>query len=641
MAKTPTSKSNAQHARDSTVGADYLNTRQLFSQDDSQTQDLDDIEGLAEEQRIQSAFLEATKQYSKKDGRRVTFTKVTVNDEELTTPDDGDELADDNRGTSLIIKDILTNLDQGAEQFVKEVEAHPHYVYSLMGKLCNSLHLLQEHNDLLHQSNTRNVKMREQLASRHQEDQERLQEATKKITQLAQAQEHDPQEEARASAQLGLMKEKNEWYADTIKEKDTASDKVNSDMAELAQERDDLDNECSRLKAELEAVTRGRPRSPSRTPAPARSLSPWTKAHTMGPPPQRTAGPPPLPDQHTARRVSRSASRAETCTHTQREATAATDNSNASRASVNLDPESSKAIQVDRSVKDPDKFEGKANTFYPWLTSMTLKLSTAIFRTEGDGLRYVQGFLGGPPWGLVAPRIPTVGGWGKPCPNPFPDVDSLMRLLAERYGEDNTEERAMNAMVVLKQTEKQDFNLFYATYQEHQSYCPMATDKQEVHRLQGKLNSRFRDKLNDGMEISSLRDLVARCTRLQTQWETMDAPSAGNSEPRGGRRSRRKDDEPATGEPTVRKAYTKIDVPSNELPREYRNMPPLTNEVRQALRDSGGCYKCRKPGHTGNQRDKCPLAILEDAYAAKHPKVNQVEVADADGAPPGNGIATR
>lgn len=83
-------------------------------------------------------------------------------------------------------------------------------MYSLIGKLCNSLHLLQEHNDLLYQSNTRNMKMREQLASRHQEDQERLQEATKKITQLAQAQEHDPQEEARASAQLGLMKEKNE-----------------------------------------------------------------------------------------------------------------------------------------------------------------------------------------------------------------------------------------------------------------------------------------------------------------------------------------------------------------------------------------------------------------------------------------------
>jgi len=169
-----------------------------------------------------------------------------------------------------------------------------------------------------------------------------------------------------------------------------------------------------------------------------------------------------------------------------------------------------------------------------------------------------------------------------------------MKLLAERYGEDNTEERAMNAMVSLKQADKQDFNLFYATYQEHQAYCPMATDRQEVHRLQGKLNSRFRDKLNDGMEILSLKDLVARCTRLQTQWESMDAPST-NSEPRSGRRNRRKDDEQAAGEPAAaRKNYTKVDMPANELPREYRNMPPLTNELRQSLRESGGCYKCRK-----------------------------------------------
>jgi hypothetical protein len=235
MAKTPTGKSSAQYTRahDSTVGADYLNTRQLFSQDDFQTQDLDDIKGIAEEQRIQRAFVEATKQHSKKDGRRVTFTEVTVNDEELTTPDDGDELADNDLSTSLIIKDILTNLDQGVEQFAREVEAHPHYVYGLIGKLCSSLHLLQEHNDLLHQSNTRNMKMREQLASRHQEDQQRLQEATEKITQLSQ-QEQDPQDEARASAQLGLMKEKNEWYADTLKEKDAALDKVNSEIAELA-----------------------------------------------------------------------------------------------------------------------------------------------------------------------------------------------------------------------------------------------------------------------------------------------------------------------------------------------------------------------------------------------------------------------
>jgi hypothetical protein len=256
------------------------------------------------------------------------------------------------------------------------------------------------------------------------------------------------------------MREKNLWYINTLKEKGLVVDGLNNDLAELAQEHDDLKDECERLKQAAAEQARGRVRSRSCR-QPSASLSPYSKAHEMGPPPL------PRRDRDLEARQARSESR---CLRTQRGATAATDNSHqsalttTSHASVNLDPESDKAIQVDRSVKDPDKFEGKATTFYPWLTAMTLKLSTATFRSEGDGLRYVQGFLGGSPWGLVAPRVPTLGGWGKPCPNPFPDMDAMMKLLAERYGEDNTEERAMNAMVILKQTDKQDFNLFYATY---------------------------------------------------------------------------------------------------------------------------------------------------------------------------------
>jgi hypothetical protein len=223
-----------------------------------------------------------------------------------------------------------------------------------------------------------------------------------------------------------------------------------------------------------------------------------------------------------------------------------------------------------------------------------------------------------------------------------------MQLLTERYGEDNTEERAMTAMVSLRQTDKQDFNLFYATYQEYQAYCPMSTDKQEVHRLQSKLNSRFRNKLADGMDIASLKELVSRCTRLQTQWESIDAESTTTRQPRSqsknrGRRSKT-DDAPAStaGGGTSAKAGSsiyRVTLPDSELPSEYRNMPPLTSEVRQALRDAGGCYKCRKKGHTGQQREKCPLAILEDAYEKRTGKVNQVQVEDVP--EQGNGMATR
>ena len=119
----------------------------------------------------------------------------------------------------------------------------------------------------------------------------------------------------------------------------------------------------------------------------------------------------------------------------------------------------------------------------------------------------------------------------------------------------------------------------------------------------------------------------------------MDPPRSESK----GRRKRKDKDNNSAPTASARKSYTKVDMPASELPREYRNMPPLTNDLRQSLRDSGGCYKCRKPGYTSNQRDKCPLAILEDAYAVKHPKVNQVEVNTAAEELPslGNSTATR
>lgn len=649
---------SAQPPRTSTNGADYLNTHQLFSQDESQTQELDQ-EGVAEEQRIQRAFLRATEQHRK--GRRVTFTEAA--DDEAVSPEDGDELhsGSDDLDASLTIEDILANLGQGADQFAIEVQARPNYVYNLMGKLCAQLHLLKEHNDLLHQSNARNKTMREQLASQHTAVQERLQEATEKITELSQ-EEQDPQLESRATVQLAKMKEKNQWYADTMKEKEQTLNTLNNQVASLATDNDELSAECDRLKDDLSAANkqaidvsaRGRPSSRNDRRDPSASLSPYSKAHGMGPPTVRRRAAHSESRAYVARSESRN--RSEIAQRAHREFTTNTNNSRldreqsafttASHASVNLDPNSSKAIQVDRSVKDPDKFKGEQGTFYPWLTALTLKLSTAVFRTEGDGLRYVQGFIGGPPWALVAPRIPTLGGWGKPCPNPFTDVDSLMQLLAERYGEDNTEERAMTAMVTLRQADKQDFNIFYAKYQEHQAYCPLA-DRQEVHRLQGKLNSRFRNKLADGMDVASLKELVGRCTRLQTQWESMDAEynRQPRSESKNRRNNKRKDDEPTTG-PSSRGAAgpSRITLPENELPREFRNLPPLTSDLRQTLRNGGGCYKCRKMGHVSTQRDKCPLAQVEDAYE-KRTKVNQVQVeGDADSEQQqrsGNGMATR
>jgi cell division septum initiation protein DivIVA len=150
------------------------------------------------------------------------------------------------------------------------------------------------------------------------------------------------------------MKEKNQWYADTLKEKDIVVNQLNNDVAGLATDNDDLKDECDRMRDELAALAEQAQGSERSRREPSASLSPYSKAHTRGLLP--------LPNR---RHVGRSESRSEVGRRTRREATAATNNSNASHASVNLDPDSGKAIQVDRSVKDPDKFEGKTGTFYP------------------------------------------------------------------------------------------------------------------------------------------------------------------------------------------------------------------------------------------------------------------------------------
>jgi hypothetical protein len=155
--------SSAQLLRTSTIGADYLNTRQLFSQTDESQNQTGDAECVAEEQRIQRAFLAATEKHKNKDSRRVTFTEAA--DEEVTSPEDGDELQTDDLNVSQTITDILAKLDEGAEQFASEVQKRPNYVYNLTGKLCSQLHLLKETNELLHQSNTINKTIRERIAT--------------------------------------------------------------------------------------------------------------------------------------------------------------------------------------------------------------------------------------------------------------------------------------------------------------------------------------------------------------------------------------------------------------------------------------------------------------------------------------------
>jgi hypothetical protein len=90
--------------------------------------------------------------------------------------------------------------------------------------------------------------------------------------------------------QLVKMKEKNQWYADILKEKDLVVNKLNSKVARLAIDNDDLSNKCDCLKDKL---TTSKQAADDQVQGrmclcyykPSALLSPYLKAYTIGLPP--------------------------------------------------------------------------------------------------------------------------------------------------------------------------------------------------------------------------------------------------------------------------------------------------------------------------------------------------------------------
>jgi hypothetical protein len=320
---------------------------------------------------------------------------------------------------------------------------------------------------------------------------------------------------------------------------------------------------------------------------------------------------------------------------------AATHETTSSRVSACVDSSAEKAITTDKGIKDPKSFDGKEGTFQPWLDQMGMKLVTSKFKTEADGMRYVHDFTEGSVWAALRPRIPPL--FGPMCPDPYSTIEEMMTHLSERYGEDNTADKAMTAMGKLTQGTKEDFNAFYAKYQGYQAYCPLLP-VQERHRLQGKLNKTFTDKVEDGTEYASERELATRCSRLQAQIGTSSSTTTSDTN-NGGRRGRNRGGRDGTGNGGSGggggSGSRSGNIPNSELPTKYRNLPALTQEMRDTLMKANKCFKCRELGHGQRDRAKCPVAIAEDAYKKKESlKPNHTDVA-AEDEPPGNGSTIR
>ena len=418
------------------------------------------------------------------------------------------------------------------------------------------------------------------------------------MTRRAEAKAKDLREELEALrlandgalAQMSALDEEVDFLREQLKEKEAEVKKRTAMVQRWEQLHDERKAEVSKLQTELR---QSRSRSKTRG-EPGRSMSPMSRrlADCVGSSVESSPGPAePLKAEHIRR-----------------------------SESYFMDPQQLLPVKTDKATPAPSPFTGmdKDYSVNEFARLMETKLSATTFRSEDDGLRYVLSHLKGPAFRLCAPRVPSVKGT---CTHPFDDVDDLLKELRRRYGHVDTEARALSTITQLKQGANQSFNSVYSRFLEYRSQLAVFTDAMEMNAIQGMLNDAYSRILSAQAPCDTATEMVRRLTHIDDEQKrtkflssTPKPPTTNATTPRRWDRSTTRTSTPSTPATTTARGI-------REFPEKYRNLPPLTPEVRSEILRENRCLRCREAGH--RQTDPtCPLTGFE----RPNPAVRSAEV---------------
>jgi hypothetical protein len=553
---------HSQQRRPSLVGSQTLRREtQLFTsstQTTTQTLSSEEQSQLEREQQLQHRF-------------------STIPEEE--TDDEGDE---NQNPDPVVFSEFFDDADVAkldrcsATELTRKAQGAPEDFYRMLGTLMNGLRDAYKDRDVLIEANEINKSKAENLQDRYEQAAHALQNNVTAPGELARAKDQIKEEKKKTAEWYSIVKQKEA----EIKDKEGELALLRDDLAQTV----DLQDEITTLKAKIDALEndkrgRSKPRSQPRSDA-SRSLSRRRRA-------QQGQG---------SRSVSRPRSRPD---RTRREGTYLP---NMSTHTVVCDPAQLKNILTDRNISGPSKFTGKSEDFYPWIKGLELKLRTSTFKSQLDGLQFVQTFLSGDAYSLTEPRIPST--WGRPCMNPYETVDEMLEHLKDRYGETNTEARYMTKMENLVQNRSESFSAFYSKFQQYRAYLPDMSEKTEMFQLTKKLNTTYKTRIRDGTEFASLKELVRRLQNIENQLEE-DKDDYGQANREG--KNRGKGLPSKDGALDEQKKYKLEDIPE-----KYRKLKALDDTEREKCRKEGRCLRCREKGHLQYQRKECPLGKFTD-----------------------------
>jgi uncharacterized protein YoxC len=249
-------------------------------------------------------------------------------------------------------------------------------------------------------------------------------------------------------------------------------------------------------------------------------------------------------------------------------------------------------------VSDPPEFNGDRKTYGFWKSKMIHKIKSekAYFEQEDhpeyERIEYIASRLGLDAHATVKHRLPSHA----PAHKCFKTAADLWDYLDQLYEDPDEKETAAVKFNGFRQGSDQAFNVFYAEFSRLINHLDMTEDT-KMSYLKKKVNKRMRDRINNGIEVHSLSQLVDKCRSMERAILAQD---------RDENRSTRKTIAFKNG----KKTFTAVrDTPTSTTmttSTSVTRVPQLDAAMRRKLRDENRCFGCKRVGCRTDKPD-CPM----------------------------------
>ncbi|KAK5418366.1 hypothetical protein LTR06_002116 [Exophiala xenobiotica] len=248
-------------------------------------------------------------------------------------------------------------------------------------------------------------------------------------------------------------------------------------------------------------------------------------------------------------------------------------------------------------VSDPPEFNGDRKTYGFWKSKMIHKIKSekAYFEQEDhpehERIEYIASRLGLDAHATVKHRLPSHA----PAHKCFKTAADLWDYMDQLYEDPDEKETAAVEFDGFRQGSDQAFDVFYAEFSRLINHLDMTEDT-KISYLKKKVNKRIRDRINNGIEVHSLSQLVDKCRSMERAILAQD---------RDENRSSRK-----TVSFKGKKTFTAVrDTPTSTTmttSTSVNRVPQLDAATRKKLREENRCFGCKRVGCRTDKPD-CPM----------------------------------